>query len=290
MSVTSRLWGKRVRASAAVAAIAMPLALMAGAPAQAQVPFDVIGPQEYNLPVDFKPFNAFVQYGYVQNNSKAWNLNGDSVEGSGGQNVVGLSKYVRFWTPEFNRNIGLAFEVIQPEVSIRDRSMDNPHLSGFGDTITGFAGWYKPTPKSTLGIQSFVQIPWGDSDVSTGNWQNLTSILWYTPLVGPIDWTGDAGFNWQSATPAGLNPALLWHTNQRFGWIVNDWIEPFVGFDYEYIGAFDGIPEAWAFDGGVGVMFATYPGQSFTVRYSKGLWGENHTHTNSLNLKYAYTW
>lgn len=275
--------------AASVTAVAVG-ALVFAHPAKAQTLFDVIGPHEYDLPVNFKPFNVFVQYGYVQHDSQRWDIDGNKVAGSGAEKIVGLSKYVHFWTPTFNPNIGLAFEVIQPEISVRDRSGVVKQVSGFGDTITGFAAWFKPTPKSTLGIQSFVQIPWGDDSVSDGNWKNLTSLLWYTPLIGDFDWTADAGFQWQSARADGLTPGTLFHTNHRFGYRVNSWLEPFVAVDYEHMEAFASEPEAWVVDGGVGLMLFTYEGQSITVRYSTSLKGENHTDNNSWDAKYVYTW
>lgn len=277
----------------ATAALAAGCALLAAEPARAQIVFDVIGPHEYDLPVNFDPFNVFVQYGYVQNDSQRWDANGDLVNGSGAQRIVGLSKYVHFWTPDLNRNIGLAWEVIQPEISIRDRDAvdpENRRRSGFGDTFTGFAAWFKPTPESTFGIQSFVQIPWGDKSVSDNNWKNLTSLLWYTPLIWELDWTGDAGFMWQSPNLDGIKPGTTFYTNNRFGWRINPWLEPFIALDYEHTDAYDLVPESWVVDGGLGLMVFTYKGQSITARYSTSFKGQNHSDNNSWNLKYVYTW
>ena len=294
MTLTTNVWsaGKTgVRAS--IYSIVMVAGLMLGTQAKAQIIFDVIGPQEYNLPVNFDPFNVFVQYGMVQNDSKFWDADGNKVTGSGARRTIGLSKYVHFWTPDFNRNIGMAWEVIQPEVSVRDRSAADPdarNLSGFGDTITGFATWFKPTPKSTLGLQSFVQIPWGDKDVSDTNWKNYTTLLWYTPIGPYFDWTGDAGFLWQSPKVTGVQPGTSYFTNNRFGWLALSWLEPFVALDYEHTDSFDNVPESWSWDGGIGLMLFTYEGQSITARYSTSLKAENHSHNNSWNLKYVYTW
>ena len=282
-----------VRVSIARKSLLAALFLAFAPSAQAQIIFDVIGPHEYDLPVDFDPFNVFVQYGYVQNDSKFWDANGNKVAGSGARRTVGLSKYVHFWTPNFNRNIGLAWEVIQPEISVRNRNAPNPddrNASGFGDTITGFAAWYKPTPASTLGIQSFIQIPWGDKDVSDTNWKNLTSLLWYTPLGYGFDWTGDFGFQWQSPRVDGVQPGTSLYTNNRFGYRVNTWLEPFLALDYEHTDSFDNVPESWSWDGGIGLMVFTYEGQSITARYSTSLKAQNHSHNNSWNLKYVYTW
>ncbi|ODR95358.1 hypothetical protein AUC70_06015 [Methyloceanibacter stevinii] len=294
--MTSRLHlgNKRGRAAIGAAILAMSMALMVGTPARAQTTFDVIGPKEYDLPVNFDPFNVFVQYAYVQDNSKVWSNSGESIVGDGSQALVGLSKYVYFWTPEFNRNVGVAWEIIQPEISVRNsKSQANPdgsQVSGFGDTITGFATWFKPTPASTLGVQSFVQIPIGDTDVSDQTWKNLSSVLWYTPIGSAFDWTGNAGFVWQSSKPSRVQPAMLYHTNNRFGWLATDWLEPFIALDYEYIGAYAGFNEAWSFDGGLGFMIDTFENQWLTLRYSQSLAGKNHSYNDSWNLKYAVVW
>lgn len=272
---------------------AFAFAMSAASPVHAEVVFDVIGPHEYDLPVAFAPYDVFVQYAYLQNDSKRWDIDGNRVDGSGAQRIVGLSKYVYLWTPRVDRNVGLLWEVIQPETAIRDRAAVDPrdrNREGLGDPITGFAGWFKPTVKSTFGLQSFMQIPWGEREVSDGNWKNLTSLLWYTPLFWELDWTGDAGFMWQSPNFEGVQPGTTFHTNNRFGWRINQWFEPFIAVDYEHTDSYDIVPESWVLDGGLGLMVFTYKGQSITARYSASLKGQNHTDNNSWNLKYVHVW
>lgn len=260
------------------------------APVQAQTTFDVIAPREYDLPVGFEPFNVVVQYAYIQNNDKAWGASGNKIAGSGTEQIVGLTKYVRFWTPHFSNKVGLAWEVIQPEIGVRD-SGTGTFAGGFGDTITGFAGWIKPTQNSTFGIQSFVQIPIGDSSVSDTNWKNLTSFLWDVRLPYNFGWTADAGWVWQGKrADNGLTPGTTFHTNQRFGWKFGGWIEPFLALDYEHTEASDGIPASWALDGGVGVKIDTYKNHAVALRYSRGLDGKNHSFTDSWNLQYLVVW
>ncbi len=242
--------------------------LLTNTAAQAQTTFDVIGPHEYDLPVNYSPFNVFVQYTYIQDDAKTWDSAGDRVAGSGGQRVVGLSKYVHFWTPDFNHNIGMAYEVIQPEISIRNPGSGSHQISGFGDTITGFATWFKPTPNSTFGFQSFVQIPWGDADVSDTNWKNLSSFLWDVRLPADFGWTADAGFVWQSTKDDGTRPGTTFHTNQRFGWKANQWFEPYLALDYEHTEANGPLPTSWVVDGGIGLMVNYYKAESISLRYS----------------------
>ena len=271
--------------------LALSLLAVAGT-ASAQTTFDVIGPREYELPVGFEPFNVFVQYATYQDNARMFDADGDRVDGSGSKALTGLSKYVRFWTPESNKNIGVAWEVIVPEVAIRNTSAaaGDRHISGIGDPLTGFAIWYKPNERATLGFQSFVQIPTGTERVSDTNWKNLSSFFWDWRMGEKFGWTGDAGFVWQSRRDSGIQPGLSLHTNNRFAYRATQRLEPFLALDAEHTEANDGLPTSWAVDGGAGLMIHTFDNQSITLRYSTSLDGKNHSVNDSLNLKYAYVW
>lgn len=280
----------------ALAHLAVAGFLGASLPAAAQVTFDVIGPHEYDLPVDFKPFNVFVQYADFQRTTEVWNSGGDKKNSPDTDLTVGLSKYVRFWTPESNRNIGLAYEIIVPVVGIRNDST-NSSTSGIGDPLTGPAVWYKPTPNSTLGFQTFMQVPVGDSDVGGGQgWKNYSSFFWDIEM-GALTYTADAGFVFFGEnTDADATPGTIFHTNQRLGYAINDVVTPFIALDYESQNSWKNKaanvknPSNHELTAGVGVMFSYYGNQSLTVRYSGGVDGENRSATNGLYLKYAYSW
>lgn len=271
-------------------------ALACGTAAQAQVTLDVIGPHEYDLPVDFKPFNVFVQYGIIQNGNKLWNGNGNRRSANQTDTLVGLSKFVHFWSLESNPKIGMAYEIIVPEIGVRDRSAHSS-ASGIGDPITGPAIWYKPSANSTLGFQTFLQVPVGNKDIGGGDgWKNLSSLFWDVQL-GKLSYTADAGFVFfGKSTAADANPGTLFHTNHRLGYAVNEVIEPFIALDYErqkqWTNNVTGqtLPSANETTAGVGVMLKYYGNQSVTVRYSTGIDGKNHGATNSLNLKYVLSW
>ncbi len=276
-----------VRRSTAACCTAL-LSLCWAGSTTAGTPFDVIGPGEYDLPVDFDPFNVFVQYATVQDNDKVRDADGDKVDGDGSQQIVGMSKYVRFWSPEGNRRIGLAYEVIVPEISIRDKVNDK-YTGGIGDPLTGFALWYKPGENSTLGVQSFLQVPVGNDSVSDTNWKNLTSLLWNWKYE-KFQITGDAGFVWQGERTDGFEPGLTLHTNNRFGYRATQLLEPFIALDYETTDANDGAPKSWAFDAGAGVVLHTFKNQSIALRYSTTVDGESHAQNDSFNVKYVYIW
>lgn len=281
---------------------ALPLATLCAAlavalPAQAQVTLDVIGPHDYDLPVGFKPFNVFVQYATFQNGARVWDGSGDDRRAAAKtKTIVGLSKYVRFWSPESNPDIGLAYEVILPEVGVSNDATNSSN-SGLGDPLTGPAIWYKPTPNSTLGFQTFFQIPVGNKDVGGGDvWKNLSSLFWDVQFER-FSYTADAGFVFfGESTAADARPATLFHTNHRLGYKLSDAVEPFIALDYERQGSWTnratGVKVAASREttAGIGVMFSYYGNQSITVRYSRGVSGEDHGLTDSFNLKYAYAW
>lgn len=278
------------------AALAMAAGLGCGAPAEAQVTFDVIGPHEYELPVGFKPFNVFVQYATFQDSNRLWDSRSKRKDAPGADVIVGMSKYVRFWSPESHPDIGIAYEIIVPEVSIRS-SANRSSSSGIGDPLTGPAIWYKPSANATLGFQTFMQVPVGDSDVGGGDvWKNYSSLFWDLQL-GKVSYTADAGFVFfGKSTDADATPGTIFHTNHRLGYAMGDVVEPFVALDYESQAAWTNKatgtrnPRNRELTAGLGVMFKYYGNQSLTLRYSGGIEGKNRAATNSLNLKYAYAW
>lgn len=268
------------------------LALAAiGTAANAQVDRRFIGPHEYALPVDFKPFNIFVQYATLQNTKDVWNTSGNKASAGHETDVmVGLTKYVRLWTPEFSSKVGLAWEVIVPEVGIRDKDRTNPSSKGgYGDPITGFAAWYKPTDNWTLGTDLFVSVPIGNSEVGGGDrWDALGSIFW-DAQYGKVNYTGNFGyrFNGNSVKPNNT-PGDYWHLNNRLGYRVTGLLEPYVGLDYQATQSGAGAPAGHETAVAAGVMFHTFDHSSIAVHYSKGIEGKNAPVSNNINLKFAY--
>jgi hypothetical protein len=123
-------------------------------PAAAQITLDVIGPHEYDLPIGFKPFDIFVEYGTTQITGNTWDANENRQIGPDSKTLISLTKYVHFWTPKAIPRLGLGWEFILPVSGTRNNT-DRSSSSGVGDPITGPAMWVKPTQKSTLGVQLF---------------------------------------------------------------------------------------------------------------------------------------
>ncbi|ACK52614.1 conserved hypothetical secreted protein [Methylocella silvestris BL2] len=264
------------------------------------ITFAVIGPHEYDLPVDFKPFNVFVQYGENNTGNRAFDKYGNSVPGSGQNQFVGLSKYVYFWCFPNITDIGFAYEVITPEVGVTGPGTGSG-VRGVGDTLTGPAMWFKPTPNSTLGVQNFVQVPVGMKDVTNGYWANYASIFFdaqwpIASLTGNLGVVTRSNQYLPNGSPEAV-PGTTYHFNVRLGWVNATIFEPFLALDwqtqssaYQVENGLILAPHSQETALGAGVMFKFSPTMSLTVRYSHSVEGKAVTMTNAGYFKLAYVW
>ena len=288
---------RRRRGLRALAAVGM--GLVAAPALAANITFAVIGPHEYELPVNFDPFNVFVQYGLQNYASQAYDNSGGLVRGSKQSLFVGLSKYVYFWTFKELPGVGFAYEFITPTVGITGPGTGDG-IRGIGDTLTGPAVWIKPTPNTTLGLQNFVQVPIGTYEVTNGYWANYAS-LFFDAQFPWLSITGNAGAVTRSTQylhgAPGATPGTTWHANARFGWVNETMVEPFFAVDWQtqssaYQNA-DGLilaPNSHEVALGAGLMFKFSPKMSLTVRYSRSVDGKNVDITNAGYFKLAYVW
>lgn len=284
----------RLGALCAVTVAAVALARPAAA---SDVTFAVIGPHEYELPVNYDQFNAIVQYGEINSNDRVWGTQGHEQPGNGGALYEGLTKYVYFFDFKSIPGIGFAAEVIEPEVHI---SNVPGGITGLGGTIFGFATWFKPNSSSTLGFQSFGQAPDSTGVLTHGQaWNNLSSIL-YDYQWKHFDLTGDAGmvfrFDSRYKDQYAHGQSDVFHINARFGFKVHPIIEPFLAVDWTTAGddrnlltgqqLLDSSFQETTFGGGFNVQFT--PKIGMAIHYARGLEGHNTTVTNAAYFKLAF--
>ncbi|MCJ2030625.1 transporter [Methylobacterium sp. J-043] len=278
------------------------LALQATATKAADITFGIIGPREYELPVNYKDFFAFVQYTGTNSTSQFFDQSGNLSSVPRQNLTVGLSKFVWFTTIDSLPGVGIALEAILPEVYLGTRGAKERF--GFGDTIWGFATWIKPTDNSTLGFQSFIQAPIGGDYFTNRFYANYSSIL-FDVQGEHLSFTGDVGGVFRGdqdpAGPGGVvvSPGTTFHTNLRLGYklgIPAFPVEPFLALDYQYNTAARVtasnliVPNSQNQDLALGAGLAILydPKQSFTIRYSRSVYGENTFPTNAVFLKYVY--
>lgn len=281
-----------------LSAAAIALAIGASAPAAAaDITFAVIGPHEYELPVNFKPFNVFVQYGEFNDGSRQFDDTGHVVRGHGPDMFVGLSKYVHFWSFDRLPGVGFAYEVIQPEVHVTG---PGPKPSGLGDTLTGPAIWFKPSARTTLGLQSFLQVPDGQHSVTNHDWADYTS-LFFDVEEGRFGVTGDLGAVFRSNRhrhdAPDVDEGTSYHLNVRASYRATRRIEPFVSVDWQETGKSrlvdsTELPFSHQEDTalGAGMMIHLGKADSFTLRYSRSVEGRNVPLTNAAYLKFVHLW
>lgn len=261
------------------------------------IPFAIIEPGEYTLPVNFESFNAFAQYGYWQNDSRSFDSKGNNVKGSGTDTFVGLSKYAHFFTIKSIPDVGFVMLVMLPEVSVQGPGLS---VNGLADPMLGPAVWIKPSKNSTLGIQSYLQVPVGNQEVSDRTWATLTS-LFGDVRFGDLNIEGDTGFVVKSTRhTTGANdvdPGSTFHVNLLTSYSVNKYLEPMISLDYQTTGSSKDkvtgdIPNSANNETaiGAGMMFHFGDTISLATRYVYGIDGKNTPVTNSVYFKFTYIW
>ncbi|MFT8589248.1 transporter [Acetobacter orientalis] len=265
----------------------------------ADITLGIIGPHEYDLPVDFKPFNVLVQYGDGNAAGNSYNSTGQRQARGGSHTWAGMTKYVHFRSFEAIPHVGFAFELIQSESYTLANGTD---YGGLGPTIVGPAAWFKPNAHSTLGIQTFMQTPVGTRDATSPNyWSNISSII-FDYEWKHFSFDGDIGTVTGSTKHVknqhSYAPGVVFYSNLRFSWKATSRIEPFLAFDWQNVnGTYDNTARQYMDNSssrevamGPGLMFTFSKSVSVTARYSHSLEGRNTPETNAYYMKFVYAW
>ncbi|WP_082789610.1 transporter [Acetobacter malorum] len=265
----------------------------------ADIPLAIIGPHEYDLPVDFKPFNVLVQYGDGNAAGSTYNSQGARKPQGGSHTWAGMTKYVHFRSFDALPHVGFAFEVIQTESYTL---ANGTNYGGLGGTISGPAVWFKPNKHSTFGIQTFLQTPSGTRDaLATHYWSNLSSFI-FDYEWKHFSFDGDLGaiVNMTKHVDGqhSYTPGTTFHSNLLFSWKAHRVVEPFLAFDWQNTaGTRDRTVQNWIDNSssrevamGVGAMFTLTKNISLTTRYSHSVEGRNTPETNAYYMKFVYLW
>ena len=279
---------------AAAALMSLPIAKASAE----NITFAVIGPHEYELPVNFKDFDAFVQYGEFNTTDRTFTSNGGLTKTTDQGLNVGFTKLVRFITFDGLPNVGFAPEAIVPEIQSSVSGKANQY--GIADPIFGGATWIKPNKDSTFGFQTFIQAPIGSSNFTNNYYDNISTIL-YDYQAKHWDLTGDTGgiFRSDQRVPGmdRVDPGTTFFTNLRIGWKLNQPqipIEPFFALDYEYDTHQTDLVTGLLTNGhsedlalGAGGVITINDKYNLTIRYSRSVYGVNEVQTNSVWVKFV---
>ncbi|MBF0304651.1 MAG: transporter, partial [Alphaproteobacteria bacterium] len=253
----------------------------------------IIGPHEYDLPVDFQPFNVVVQYVQWNDDSRYLDSHGDKVAGPGTQTLVGVTKYARFFTWDALPKVGMAMVAFLPEIRMWGSGIG---VAGLGDPVIGPSAWVKPTPNTTIGLATAVSIPIGD--VSNEHWANLTG-LFFDARFGDFGLTGEAGGVFRGDQSAGL-PARTergtsWHLNLRLSHRLTPAIEPYLAADAQAtetdrragIGLGNDSGEVTM---GAGLMWTLTPAAHVSLRWDQTVAGHDAIRTDGATARLAVSW
>ncbi len=265
-----------------IAALAA-IGLMSTPASSDSIPFSIIGPHEYDFPVNFDPFHVFVAYGEYNHRDKQFDGSGNLVDAPGQNLYSSITKYVYFTTLPGAPHIGSAWEIIVPEVALwggRSRS-----VSGIADPLFGALFWIKPNKHSTLGGGGFVQVPMGNSEVSSYMVQYWPEVF-FDYQLSSLSFTSDFGAVVRSTQDAPgqprIQPGTTYFANLRLGWVNSSIIEPFIAFDwqttdssYEIESGLASAPGSDEIQLGAGLMFKFDKNFSLSMNYARSVSGKN---------------
>ncbi|GAA4494945.1 transporter [Gluconacetobacter tumulicola] len=262
------------------------------------ITLDVIGPHEYELPIDFnKPWDILVQYVNGNAAGSVYNTMGQRQARGGSHTWQGMSKWVHFWKFRGIPNVGFGWELIQVENYVL---ADGTNYGGLGPTISGPVVWFKPNRKSTFGMQAFMQTPSGTRDALSTNYWSVNLNLVFDYEWKNFSFDGDVGTvvgaTLHETGRHSYTPGTTFYTNLRFSWKASKVAEPFFALDWQNAGGlYDHTAGNWVSDSssreialGVGMMFPLTRSLTFTTRYSHSVDGRNVPETNAWFGKIIY--
>lgn len=292
------VWPERFRSLFCLCLSGLALACATKAHAS-DITLGIIGPHEYDLPVDFKPFNVLVQYGNGNAAGNTYNSGGARRPTGGSHTWSGLTKYVHFRSFDAIPHVGFAFELIQSESFVL---ANGTNYGGLGGTIVGPAAWFKPNKHSTFGFQTFMQTPTATQpNIATNYWLNISSFI-FDYEWNRFSFDGDAGAVTGSTRHVrgqdSFRPGVTFYSNLRWSWKATKLVEPFFALDWQNVtGTYNNTRRNYVENSnsrevalGGGIMFNIAKDFSFTGRYSHSVEGRNTPETNAYYIKLVYLW
>jgi len=262
----------------------------------AGIPFSVIGPREYTLPLNFKPFLEFVQSVETNVDRTSFGSDGNYRDGTSGYTLTTSSKLAYLFQINGLRNVGFEAEAIIPA----SRITSGPQATtGIGDPVAGLAVWTKPSARTVMGAQDYLILPLGSAGLSSAHTSNIFSIFGDL-VIGRWDLDGDIGliaplsYTSRQGEPA-QRAGNSYFANMRISYQILTFIEPFTGIDWQNTSM------SWSVNNGhpvrategheiatlVGLMWHL-PKGSLSASWHYGLAGRNAIRTNSVILRWIH--
>jgi Putative MetA-pathway of phenol degradation len=286
---------KRVSFAVIVAALAS--VFLAGVSSKADagvIPYSVIGPHEYQLPVGKEipkdGLNLLLSYNTYRDEGRAWD--GDS-------NVrnlfLNINKFVHIFNIEGLDNCGFLWEGVLGFGSLQMKT--NSSETGMIDGQTGLVAWWKPTKNWTNVLEYWLYLPIGSDNLSGHSWNN--SLAYMTNYVyGNFTFDGDFGYKFMGDYKDGgveIEQGNVFFANTVFAYKVMNQIEPFFKVDYQstesgnYQTTGLSVPGQSELALGIGNQFKISDRANLAVWYEAGVTGRNTTKTNAGYCRFIWT-
>jgi hypothetical protein len=196
------------------------------------IPYSVIAPHEYQLPVgDDIPkegINLLLSYNTYRDETRAW----DGESGSKSL-FANINKFAHIFKIDGIDDVGFLWEAVGGFASATTR--DNQGFTGLIDGQTGLVAWIKPTKNWVNCLEYWLYLPIGENELSSHSWNH--SIAYMTNVVfGNFTFDGDVGFKLMGDSRAnGIHAEQgdVFFANTVFTYKFMKQIEPFVKLDYQ---------------------------------------------------------
>jgi len=253
------------------------------------IPYSVIGVNEFNLPIKYEPFNAFLSYNIYRDEGKAW-------EGESGARGTFLTveKYARFFRIDALPEVGFLWEAVVGAGSLTNKN--DTSNTGMIDAQTGFLAWIRPTPNLVTGFEYFLYLPVGSNELSGHSFDNSIAFCTNYKLAG-FTLDGDFGYKIRGdyrhdGVHAEQGDTFFGNLSLAYQFMKN--IEPMLKLDYQATGPGKDTATDVKTSGseelalGIGNHFTLTDKLSGDIWYTHGFTGRNTTKTNSVYVKIAY--
>jgi len=257
------------------------------------IPYSVIGPHEFQLPVgDDIPAGGLpilLSYNTYREEGKAWD--GDSTARSLFANI---NKFAYVFKFDAVPQVGFLWEGLAGFASATGK--DNTSVTGMIDPQTGLLAWIKPTRNWVTGLEYWMYLPLGDNELSGHSWNHSFAFV-NNFVLGNFTFDGDVGYKIMGDSKNGGKHAEQGDTlfaNLVFAYKFMKNIEPFAKYDYQDSGPGKVLATGVKTSGnsemtwGAGNHFSLTDKLSADLWYEQGFTGRNTTKTNAGYLKVTY--
>jgi len=257
------------------------------------IPYSVIGPHEFQLPVgDDIPKNGLpilLSYNTYREEGKAW-------DGESGTRSLfaNINKFAYVFKFDAAPKVGFLWEGLAGFASATGK--DNRSVTGMIDPQTGLLAWIKPTKNWVTGLEYWMYLPVGDNELSGHSWNHSFAFV-NNYVLGNFTFDGDVGYKIMGDYKnAGVHTEQgdVFFANLVFTYKLMKNIEPFVKYDYQDSGSGKDMATGVNTSGnsemawGVGNHFSLTDKLSADLWYEQGFTGRNTTKTNAGYFKVCY--